>query len=164
MAQENSTMKNETNEKSAEYLYKVFALLKRRESIALSDKETHFGNTELRLLFEILMAKYEGKRLISTQLSKRIGVTRSAISQIVNRLEKDGVVKRVADDVDRKIAYIEITEETMAAYERDLRLCQNFLNRVVLNFGEENFNRMTELFDGFIECIEKEKRASKNKV
>ena len=84
----------------------VFSLLKKREEIIISDKKTRFSNTELRLLFEILTAKYEGKRLISTQLAKRLGVTRSAISQIVNRLEEEGVVRRVADDVDRKIAYI----------------------------------------------------------
>ena len=155
---------NETKAKNEQYLHMVFSLLKKREFIMISDKETHFGNTELRMLFEILMAKYEGKRLISTQLAKRLGVTRSAISQIVNRLEKDGVVKRVADDVDRKIAYIEVTEKTMVAYERDLQLCQNFLGRVVDNFGEENFHKMVELFDGFIASIEKEKKKPKEKV
>ena len=161
MTQENNAVSKETNEKSAKYLHMVFSLLKKRESIALSDKETHFGNTELRMLFEILLAKYEGKRLISTQLSKHLGVTRSAVSQMVNRLEEEGVVKRVADDVDRKIAYIEVTEETLAAYERDLRLCQNFLERVVNDFGEENFYQMVELFDGFIDCIDKEKKNPK---
>ena len=81
--QENNLINGEKSEK---YLYMVFSLLKKRESIIISDKETHFSNTELRLLFEVLMAKYEGKRLISTQLSKLLGVTRSAVSQIVNRL------------------------------------------------------------------------------
>ena len=150
--------KNEGKEDKEKYLYMVFSLLKKRENIILSDIETHFGNTELRLIFEILTAKYEGRRLISTQLAKLLGVTRSAISQIVNRLEKDGVVQRVADDVDRKIAYIELTEQTFQQYQADLEKCNNFINRVVGKFGEENFCQMVELFEGFVEVINQEKK------
>lgn len=142
-------------------VYMVFSLLKKRESIILSDKETHFKNTEIRLLFEILTAKYEGRRLISTQLAKLLGVTRSAISQIVNRLEKEGIVKRVADDVDRKIAYIELTDSTIEAYKKDLDKCEDFIDRVVGRFGEENFSQMVNLFDGFIDAINQEKKISK---
>ncbi|MBE5739494.1 MAG: MarR family transcriptional regulator [Clostridiales bacterium] len=145
-------------EKSEKYLYMVFSLLKKRDDIILSDKEMHFSNTEIRLLFEILSAEYEGKRLISTQLAKILGITRSAVSQIVNRLEERGVVKRVADDVDRKIAYIEITEPTMEAYREDLKNCQNFIQRVIDQFGEENFDTMFTLLNDFVNILGKEKK------
>ena len=156
---ENNLRNNAEQENNEKYLQMVFSLLKKRENIILSDIETHFGNTELRLLFEVLTAKYEGKRLISTQLAKILGVTRSAVSQIVDRLEKDGVVQRVADDVDRKIAYIELTEKTLETYEGDLKKCQNFINRVVDRFGEDNFCQMVELFEGFVEAINQEKKS-----
>ncbi len=145
-------------EKSEKYLYMVMSLLKKRDNIILSDKEMHFSNTEIRLLFEILSAEYEGKRLISTQLAKVLGVTRSAVSQIVNRLEERGVVKRVADDVDKKIAYIEITEPTMAAYREDLKNCQIFIQRVIDQFGEENFDTMFSLLNSFVSLLETEKK------
>lgn len=156
---ENNLRNNAEQVNNEKYLQMVFSLLKKRENIILSDIETHFGNTELRLLFEVLTAKYEGKRLISTQLAKILGVTRSAVSQIVDRLEKDGVVQRVADDVDRKIAYIELTEKTLETYEGDLKKCQNFINRVVDRFGEDNFCQMVELFEGFVEAINQEKKS-----
>ena len=156
---ENNLRNNAEQENNEKYLQMVFSLLKKRENIILSDIETHFGNTELRLLFEVLTAKYEGKRLISTQLAKILGVTRSAVSQIVDRLEKDGVVQRVADDVDRKIAYIELTEKTLETYEGDLKKCQNFINRVVDRFGKDNFCQMVELFEGFVEAINQEKKS-----
>ena len=157
---ENNLCNNVENENNGKYLQMVFSLLKKRENIIISDIETHFGNTELRMLFEILTAKYEGRRLISTQLAKILGVTRSAVSQIVDRLEKEGVVQRVADEVDRKIAYIELTEKTLEAYEGDLEKCRNFINRVVDNFGADNFCQMVELFEGFVEAINQEKRAT----
>jgi DNA-binding MarR family transcriptional regulator len=163
MAQENNMMTNEANKKSEKYLHMVFSLLKKRENIALSERETHFSNTEIRMIFEILMAKYEGKRLISTQLSKRLGVTRSAISQMVNRLEEGGVVKRVADDVDRKIAYIEVTDETLGLYDEDINNCISFIGRVVKKFGEEKFNTMYDLVEEFMQKIEDEKEEVETK-
>ena len=144
-------------EKEEERLGKIFSLLRKRESIIIADKKMRFNQTELRMLSEIISASYEGKRLISTQLAKRLGITRSAVSQIVNRLEEAGVVKRVADAVDRKIAYIEVTDETMETYNADIQACGLFVGKVVRKFGEEKFEEMYSLIEEFIGLIEEEK-------
>ena len=157
----NSVSKSE--EMREKYMYMLFSLMKKREDIVISDKKTQFNSTEIRLLFEILSAKHEGKRLISTRLASLLGITRSAVSQIVNRLEENGVVKRVADDVDKKIAYIEITDETLEIYRDDLAKCQDFIERVVQSFGEEKFQTMYSLLNEFIDTLEKEKKNYKNK-
>ena len=151
----NEVLKN--TQMGEKYVYMLFSLLKKKEEILLPEKEMHFSSTELRLMFEILSAKYEGRRLISTQLATLLGVTRSAVSQIVNHLEKRGVVKRVADEVDRKIAYIELTEDAMARYQEDLSKCQAFTGRVIEKFGEENFQTMFTLLTEFTDLLEKEK-------
>ena len=147
------TIKN----KHEKYLYMVFSMLKKRENLTISTRKTHFSDTELRLIAEVLSAKYEGRRLISTQIAKLLGVTRSAISQIVKNLEKEGVVKRVPDAVDRKIAYIEVTQETMATYDADLKACASFIGGAVERYGEEKFLNMCEMFGQFIDAIEEEK-------
>ncbi len=133
------------------YMAKIFSLLRAKNRIVFHDEKTHFNDTEIRLMSEIVSASYEGKRLISTQLADLLGVTRSAISQIVNRLEGQGVVKRVADEVDKKIAYIEITKEIWDTYNQDLEMIFRFLHEVVGKFGEERFYRMCEDFESFIE-------------
>ncbi len=139
------------------YLNDIFMMMKQMDNLTVADKKTRFNNTELRLLSEILAAQYVGKRLISTQLADLLGLTRSAISQIVNRLESEGIVKRVADAVDRKIAYIEITEETLDTYGDDLKICVDFVGRVVKKFGVEKFNEMCKAFDEFYNLIQEEK-------
>ena len=151
--------KAQVNEK---YLNAVFSMMKKRDGIMVADKKTRFNDTELRLISEVLSAKQGGNRLISTQLATKLGVTRSAISQIVNRLEETGVLKRVPDAVDRKIAYIEITDETLEIYREDLEKCQDFIERVVRNFGEEKFQTMYTLLNDFIEVLEKEKKNCEN--
>ena len=101
---------------------------------------------------EIVAGRYEGKRYISTQLAKSLGITRSAVSQIVNNLEKVNVVKRVPDEVDRKIAYIEITDEFSDLFAEDLQKAIHFVSVIVEKMGEERFFEMCDLFEEFM-CI-----------
>jgi DNA-binding MarR family transcriptional regulator len=119
-----------------------------------NNQKTYFNQTELRLIGEVLSAKNQGKRLISTQIAKLIGVTRSAVSQIVNHLEARGVVKRVADDVDKKIAYIEIADGVLEQYGKDLNSCIDFVTDLIERFGEDRFNTMCDLFNEFVNLIE----------
>jgi DNA-binding MarR family transcriptional regulator len=153
MAKEKSP-KERANER---YLHDIFMMVRRRDAFIVAQKNSQFSDTELRMLSEILAAKHKGERLISTELANILGVTRSAISQIVNRLEARGVVKRVADDVDRKIAYIEVTDEAMESYSEDLKNCSLFVGRVVEKFGEENFDKMCDLFEEFTNLIDLER-------
>ena len=97
------------------------------------------------------------KNLTQEQLATKLGVTRSAVSQIVNRLEARGIAKRVPDEVDRKIAYIELTEETLAAYQQDVQTYGAFIGKVVAEFGEEKFEHMCAQLEEFFGLIQKEK-------
>ena len=139
------------------YLNDIFQMMKNMSNLTVADKKTRFNSTELRLMGEIMAASYVGKRLISTQLAQLLGVTRSAVSQIVNRLEEQNIVKRVADEVDRKIAYIEITEEAFETYGEDLAICVSFTGRVVKKFGVEKFEKMCTAFDDFCALVEIER-------
>lgn len=147
------------------YLNAMFTLLKQRDSLVLTGKHTQFNDTELRLIGEVLSAGTEGKRLISTQLAVRLGVTRSAISQIVNRLEGQGVIVRVPDARDKKIAYVEIAESTLRAYQKEINACAAFAGDVVKAYGEEKFERLCALFGEFMTCVgaKKEEYESKTK-
>ena len=139
------------------YLNDIFTMMKFMDNMTISDQEMRFNSTEMRLIGQILAFRYVGKRLISTQLAQLLGITRSAVSQIVNRMEKDGVLRRVPDDVDRKIAYIELTEETLETYKEDLAVSKAFIGRAVEKYGEEKFNRMVDSFVDFFSMLNEEK-------
>lgn len=135
------------------YVYAIFELARKKDRMDFSIENRHFNMTEMRLIAEILAAKREGKRLISTQLAKLLGVTRSAVSQIVNNLEKENVVKRVADEVDRKIAWIECTDEMLERYKDDMKTCVNFMAEVISVYGSEKFDEMYRLVDEFYDIV-----------
>ncbi len=160
--EKNKTNKSEKAEtKNEQYLRMAFTTLKRCGHLELSSKHANFNDTEMRLIGEVLAAKYRGERLISTQLAKRLGLTRSAISQIVNRLEEKGAVRRVADDVDRKIAYIETTEKMAEQYSCEVKRVEEFLGNLVTEFGEEDFFKMCELLNKFVQKIDEEKNKAR---
>ena len=139
------------------YLNDIFTMMKFMDNMTISDQEMRFNSTEMRLIGQILAFRYVGKRLISTQLAQVLGITRSAVSQIVNRMEKDGVLRRVPDDVDRKIAYIELTEDALETYKEDLTVSKTFIGRTVNKYGEEKFNLMVENFIEFFTILNEEK-------
>ena len=145
------------NDKRAQHLNMLFSLFKAKEQTYSYGEKTYFNNTEIRLIGEILSAKYEGRRLISTRLADNLGVTRSAISQIVNKLEEEGIVERIPDDVDRKIAYIDVTEKALEKYGADFKLCANFVENIVKKFGEAKFEKMCGMFEDFFKMLQSEK-------
>ena len=154
MKQENSKAKTlALGGKKEEYLKQLFSILKARNEIAIVDKKTHFNNTEIRMLGEIITARYANERLISAELARRLGITRSAVSQMVNDLEKQGVLKRVPDATDRKIAYVELSEGILELYREDISKCMDFVGSVVEEFGEDNFNEMCRLFQSFTALV-----------
>ena len=159
MAKEKSP-KERANER---YLHDIFMMVRRRDAFIVAQKNSQFSDTELRMLSEILAAKHKGERLISTELANILGVTRSAISQIVNRLEARGVVKRVADDVDRKLAYIEITEDTLKQYETEIKACADYAGKVVEAFGVDKFGTLCAMVDEFCEVADVMKQSCAKK-
>ena len=152
MASRTKDLKTEKRATGSErYLNDIFTMMKHMDNLTVADKKTRFNSTEMRMIGEIMASRYVGKRLISTQLAQLLGITRSAVSQIVNRLEAQGILKRVADEVDRKIAYVEITDEALETYGDDLKICVDFVGRVVEKFGVEKFNNMCAAFEEF--CV-----------
>ena len=145
------------------YLGKIFAMLKKMEKIAMSQNDTELNNTELRLISEILLSGYEGKRLISTQLAKKLNVTRSAVSQIVKNLESREIVKRVPDSVDKKIAYIELTDSAMDVYLKSKKIGEEFIGDMLRDFGKKNLDKLLELTEEFWETFERLNKTNENK-
>ncbi len=142
-------------EKRGEYLSKLFAMLRKRDDMIVIPNKTCLNKTEFRLVAEIAGAKALGERYISTQLAKRLGITRSAISQIVNNLAEKNIVKRVPDEIDQKIAYIELTDGILEQYKPDIDGFLDFVESLVEEFGEDRFNEMYSELNALIDLAER---------
>lgn len=52
---------------------------------------------------------HEG-RLSMKEIARRLGVTEKTVTGIVDRLERDALVRRIRDTVDRRVVLVELTE------------------------------------------------------
>lgn len=133
-------MKIEINE----YLLKLFHLVKDLGDIDFFWGKAKLSRTEFRILWEVANEQCEGRDIISSELARRIGITRSAVSQIVAKLEKNGIVKRVGSEYDRKIAYIRLTDEATETFLQQARQANEFAERVLAEFGRERLDKLLD--------------------
>ena len=84
-----------------EYLIKCFQLMRSMENIDFFAGAHELSRTEFRLLREVILEEEKGKNIISSELARRLGITRSAVSQIVTKMEKDGVVTEANATMER---------------------------------------------------------------
>ena len=140
-----------------ELLQTVYATGKRMYDAKLFGRGP-FNQTEMQMIGEILANRERGKRIISSRLAEALGITRSAVSQMVNKLETKGVVRRVPDSRDKKIAYIELSDKARSIYEESRARVNGLLERIVAKLGAEKVEHFitgtNEFIDAFCEATE----------
>lgn len=135
------------------YLGKIQNMTRTMQNVVFVRGKKSFNNSEMRMLEEIVAADKKDERLISTELADKVGVTRSAISQMVNRLSAKGLVKRVPDDVDKKIAYIELDGKAKEMYLAQRKKMGEVVNKVINDFGVDKANQMIKLVEEFSDSV-----------
>ena len=138
-----------------EYLIKCFQLMRSMENIDFFVGAHELSRTEFRLLREVILEEERGKSIISSELARRLGITRSAVSQIVTKMEKDGVVARVASPTDRKIAYIRLSDSARVVFEEQCKEANATMERIVSEVGEDKVKEFFRLYDDLNHSIEK---------
>lgn len=135
-------------------LQELYSIARRLESAQLFNHAFPFNNTEMQLIKEILRAKETGGRMISSRLAKVLGITRSAVSQMVSKLEAKNVVQRVPDDKDRKIAYIELSDTARAQYEDMKDRVNAVLSSVIGELGDEKVETFVKSAHEFVDAFD----------
>ena len=155
---------------SGKYLNKLILTVKFMEGIDILPASVNLSQTEFRLIREIVMEREAGNKIISSELARRLNITRSAVSQIVTKLEKRGIVERTASPTDRKIFYVVLSESSLNVFHGMCDEANKLVNRVVEEFGKEKTDQLIELYEEFAsafnrvrEVTEKEKKYLKNK-
>jgi DNA-binding MarR family transcriptional regulator len=143
-----------TPQENREYLRSIFGMFRDVQVVINAQQHPKYNNTEIRMMNEIVYATGDGERLISTQLADRLGITSSAVSQIVGKLEKDGALRRVPDDVDKKIAYVELTDEMAAKYKAIVDHYTAFVGKVIAYMGVHKMDKLIALVDEFRTSVE----------
>ncbi len=147
-----------------EYLIKLFQIIKDMENVSLFRERAKLSKTEFALLREIVMEGENGRKIISSELARRLGITRSAVSQLVTKMEKEGVVKRVASPTDRKIAYIQLSDESVAVFEEQCKEANDIMQHVVDKMGEDRIRELIATYDEFFAALTQVQKEVKEEI
>lgn len=123
-----------------EYLAQFMQIYRRQKNLDFFADSAKLSRTEFRILREITSENAKGNQIIASELARRIGVTRSAISQLVNKMEREGTIKRVPAPNDKKIFYVQLSESTVAVYEEQLKRANECLSKIVSVYGKEKMD------------------------
>lgn len=96
---------------------------------------------------------YSSKGIKASDLSKFLLITKPAISKLINTLEEKGFVERITDKSDRRVVYINITEEGEKILAKETEMFEEFTHKIVEKMGEEDTNEMIRLFKRMYDAI-----------
>ncbi len=145
---------------SNEYLLRLIRLARQLEHLDFFTGEGPFTKTEFRLLKEVIAERKNGKSIISSELSRRLGVTRSAISQVVTKLERRDIVRRTPSQTDRKIAYVCLSDHAASVYDAQCRAVNEMMERVTGEFGKDRMERLFSELEELYKIFDRVRKSS----
>ena len=142
--------------------YALYALLERLTKLVRSQA---FGDSDTTSALAALTLLFQEKDLAGdtpvrmTDVSQRLGISKPAATQVVNRLVENELVERLSDENDRRVVYIKATEAGRAFYDEKMDRNFSMVDRVVDRMGEERVYALAEHLNSFFDAISAETEA-----
>lgn len=138
-----------TNEKAA-YLQHLYEEL----WMNLADEEDRFKQYGLSSTVEVLlMAVIRMEKPTSSQLAEKLSITKSAVSQMISKLEEGEFIVKLADPDDKRVQRIGLGPKG-EAYARDLEQYDNYVYHLFANsLSEEELAHTAQSFEKILRNI-----------
>lgn len=118
--------------------------------------------TEAKALMFLNEASGEGK--MASEISRALHVTSPFVTQMLNRMEKKGLVFRRMDEDDRRIVRIFLTDEGKKAADDALKGLNRWFLQLTRFLGEDESRQFADLIHKLSEFIEHGEKTSEKKV
>lgn len=115
------------------------------------DRISRFGLTHTQ--FFLLVALYEENGILITALARKVALDKSTLTSLLDRLEKDDLIKRVAHPTDRRVIQIYLTPKAEALRD-DLIRTYHEVNRYFFSRLSSEELRTFEEILGKLERVE----------
>ncbi|MDU0204493.1 MarR family winged helix-turn-helix transcriptional regulator [Paenibacillus sp. MAH-36] len=89
------------------------------------------------------------------QIVDAVDLSYSTVSGIIDRLERDGWLERVKDEVDRRVTWIYMSEKKLARFEENTFFQEANYSKFLNGFSEEELVTIHNSFDLITRHLEK---------
>lgn len=104
----------------------------------LTMAELGITSTQASILFMLAT----GKCAVAVDLAREYGIDASAVTRLIDRLEKRGLLSRIRSVEDRRVVMLEMTGEGYALAARMPPIFQQVLNTMMVGFTAEETDAM----------------------
>jgi DNA-binding MarR family transcriptional regulator len=112
--------------------------------------------------FPVLLCLWEEDGLTQTQLAERLAIEQPTVANTLKRMERDGLIHRVADAQDRRQSHIHLTPRGRAL-EEPLTREANGVNAIATGgLGGEDKARLMTLLHRLVANLEQDARAPRS--
>ncbi|KGJ09071.1 MarR family transcriptional regulator (plasmid) [Paracoccus versutus] len=96
--------------------------------------------------FDVMAALYRRREGVTmSELSRMLLVSNGNATAVVDRLERDGLARRVPSETDRRTVFVSLTPEGLAAFEGFAADHEAEVNRIFAGLTEEDIELLTEI-------------------
>jgi MarR family transcriptional regulator, organic hydroperoxide resistance regulator len=88
----------------------------------------------------VFLSISKDESLKANELGKRIGLEPSSMTGLLDRMERDGLLKRTPDPEDRRAHKIMLTQEGIKAQFPSLNAVSDILDKIFNDVSKDNFN------------------------
>lgn len=97
--------------------------------------------------FDVMAALYRRRDGVTmSELSRMLLVSNGNATTVVDRLEKDGLVRRTQSETDRRTVFVALTAEGLASFERLAVEHEAEVNQLFAGLTETDLDTLTEIF------------------
>jgi len=137
-----------------EFLETVENWAKRYFFQSLTEFFNYLKHSELSLLqgYALTYLYFKGPIKIS-ELCEHMRVSLGAASQMVDRLEKFGMIRRTTDSTDRRVRKVEVLEKGRSFVQENFAFSQNWLSEIPTNITPKEEIQITSALSVLIDTI-----------
>lgn len=122
---------------------KVAVILNSQRELLFSE----FGLTSGRFQLLMLLKRETNLALSPSELAKRTGVTRGTMTQFIDAIEKDGLVKRIDDPKDKRGMLVELTSLGVGRIKEILPALLKHIEQLTSVLNNEEQQAMLKLLE-----------------
>lgn len=133
----------------------LFALLRVKKATACLSQTAGLQSSELAVMYKAYAGCHSREKGFTvSQIQQSLHISKPAVSQILNGLEKKAYIVRSIDAGDRRKITVTLTVDGEAELREAIRCQDEALEEFFARFGEENIQLFIELVDRLTDALE----------
>lgn len=131
------------------------AVLRMKKIAACFPKTSDMQTSELAVMYKASegCSRDESGFMVS-DIQKSLHISKPAVSQVLNGLEKKGYIVRSIDSGDRRKIIVTLTQDGEGALQDAVRCHNEVVNQVFSQFGEDNARLFIQLVNRLMDTLE----------